>query len=63
MGAMFGTDETFEALANGRRRRLLVDLLYHDPQPVPELDTECQELLDAHWANHLAKEIVAPPRN
>ena len=57
MGAMFGTDETFEALANVRRRRLLVDLLDHDPQSVPELSTECRELLGANES--LLGEILA----
>lgn len=56
---MFGTDETFEALADVRRRRLLVDLLYHDPQPVPELSTECRELLGANES--LLGEILARP--
>lgn len=44
---MFGNDEIFEALADVRRRQLLVDLLHRDPQPVPELDTEARELLGA----------------
>lgn len=57
---MFGNDEMFEALANVRRRRLLVGLLYHDPQPVPELTGEDRKLLGANES--LLDELLDRPR-
>lgn len=45
---MLGNDDAFDALADRRRRQLLVDLLYHDPQPVPELSDPSRELLAAN---------------
>lgn len=45
---MLGNDDAFDALADRRRRQLLVDLLYHDPQPVPKLSDPSRELLAAN---------------
>lgn len=45
---MLGNDDAFDALADQRRRQLLVDLLHHDPQPVPTLSDASRELLTAN---------------
>lgn len=41
-------DDLFDALADGRRRRLLVDLVESDPQQVPNLSEASRELSEAH---------------
>lgn len=45
---MLGNDDAFDALADQRRRQLLVDLLHYDPQPVPALSDASRELLAAN---------------
>lgn len=43
-------DDVFDALANGRRRELLLDLADGEPQRVPELSGSTAELATAHEA-------------
>lgn len=43
-------DEVFDALADGQRRQLLVDLLDSDLQRVPDLSDTSRELIEAHDA-------------
>lgn len=45
---MIGNDKAFDALADQRRRRLLVDLLHDDSLLVPHLSGASRELLAAH---------------
>jgi len=45
---MTGNDEAFEALADRRRRQLLVDLLHDDSLLVPQLSGASRDLLAAH---------------
>jgi len=45
---LLGNDDAFDALADRRRRQLLVDLLHHEPQPVPTLSDASRELLGAN---------------
>lgn len=43
-------DSAFDSLADAHRRRLLVDLLDHNPQHVPQLSGASRELADADTA-------------
>lgn len=45
---MIGNDKAFDALANRRRRQLLVDLLHDDSLHIPHLSGASRELLAAH---------------
>jgi len=45
---LLGNDDAFDALADRRRRQLLVDLLHHEPRPVPTLSDASRELLGAN---------------
>ncbi|GAA0669621.1 hypothetical protein ACFQDG_09000 [Natronoarchaeum mannanilyticum] len=57
---MIGNDEAFEALADRRRRQLLVDLLHDDSLLVPQLSGASRDLLAAHES--LLGEYLAGPR-
>ncbi|MFB1065669.1 hypothetical protein [Natrinema sp. H-ect4] len=45
---MIGNDEVFEALADGQRRELLIDLLESGRYHVPELSSSSQEIAEAN---------------
>lgn len=45
---MINNDEVFDAMADNQRRQLLSSLFYEDPQPVPQLSSVSQEILQAH---------------
>lgn len=47
---MTANDEICDAMANHRRRQLLVRLLDEGPQPVPDLSDVSREILQAHTA-------------
>ncbi|MDQ2049377.1 hypothetical protein RBH26_02645 [Natronolimnohabitans sp. A-GB9] len=47
---MIEDDDVFDALADGQRRQLLVDLLDSDLRRVSELSDTSQELIEAHDA-------------
>jgi len=56
---MIGNDNAFDALADRRRRRLLVELLHEDPLLVPHLSGAARELLAAHES--LLREYLSGP--
>lgn len=47
---MITNDEAFDAMADLRRRQLLVGLLHTDPHSIPTLSSVSQEMLQAHEA-------------
>ncbi|WP_255194661.1 DUF7344 domain-containing protein [Natronobeatus ordinarius] len=56
-------DELFDALADSRRRQLLVELLTHNPQHVPELSRKSQEIAKADeklFQQHLSSSRTIP---
>lgn len=44
---MIDNEDAFDALADRRRRQLLVELVTHNPQHVPELSGSAQEFAEA----------------
>ena len=45
---MINDGEAFEAMADIQRRKLLRRLFFEDPQPVPQLSSVSQEVLQGH---------------
>lgn len=57
---MLTNNEAFDAMADLRRRQLLVDLLHADPQAIPTLSSVSQEVLQAHES--LLREYLSGPQ-
>ena len=60
---MIDNDKLFGALADSRRRQLLVELVTHNPHHVPELSGKSQEIANADenlFQQHLASSRTVP---